>query len=62
MLMKVRNTQARCDFEDISPGTYALAVIHDENGNGKLDTNWVGIPTEGYGFSGLPQNLYARLC
>jgi uncharacterized protein (DUF2141 family) len=51
MLIKVRNTQARCDFEDIPPGMYALAVIHDENGNGKLDTNWLGIPTEGYGFS-----------
>ncbi len=51
MLIKVRNTQARCDFQDIPPGTYALAVIHDENGNGKLDTNWLGIPTEGYGFS-----------
>jgi uncharacterized protein (DUF2141 family) len=51
MLIKVRNTQARCDFEDIPSGTYALVVIHDENGNGKLDTNWLGIPTEGYGFS-----------
>ncbi|HEX5514928.1 MAG TPA: DUF2141 domain-containing protein, partial [Gammaproteobacteria bacterium] len=28
-----------------------LAVIHDENMNGKLDTNWLGIPIEGYGFS-----------
>jgi len=27
------------------------AVVHDENMDGKLDTNWVGIPTEGYGFS-----------
>jgi uncharacterized protein (DUF2141 family) len=51
MVIKVRQTQARCDFEDIPPGTYALAVIHDENSNGKLDTNWLGIPTEGYGFS-----------
>jgi uncharacterized protein (DUF2141 family) len=51
MVMKVRNTKARCDFEDIPPGTYALVVIHDENMNGKLDTNWLGIPTEGYGFS-----------
>ncbi|MBU4408039.1 MAG: DUF2141 domain-containing protein [Proteobacteria bacterium] len=51
MIIKVRNTQARCDFEDIAPGTYALAVIHDENMNGKLDTNFLGIPTEGYGFS-----------
>jgi uncharacterized protein (DUF2141 family) len=51
MVIKIRHTQARCDFEDIPPGTYALAVIHDENSNGKLDTNWLGIPTEGYGFS-----------
>ena len=49
--IKVRHTEARCDFEDIPPGTYALAIIHDENMNGKLDTNWLGIPTEGYGFS-----------
>jgi len=51
MIIKVRHTEARCDFEDIPPGTYALVVIHDENMNGKLDTNWVGIPKEGYGFS-----------
>ena len=51
MIIKVRNTQARCDFEDIAPGKYALAVIHDENMDGKLDTNILGSPTEGYGFS-----------
>ena len=51
MVIKGRNTQARCDFEDTPPGTYALAVIHDENMDGKLDTNWLGVPTEGYGFS-----------
>lgn len=51
MVIKIRKAQARCDFEDIPPGTYAMAVVHDENMNGKLDTNWLGIPTEGYGFS-----------
>jgi uncharacterized protein (DUF2141 family) len=51
MVIKVRETRARCDFEDIPPGTYALAVIHDENVNGKLDVNALGIPKEGYGFS-----------
>jgi uncharacterized protein (DUF2141 family) len=51
MVIKIRKTQARCDFLDIPPGTYALAVIHDENMNGKLDTNWLGVPREGYGFS-----------
>ncbi len=51
MAIKVQDTKARCDFLDIPPGRYALAVIHDENVNGKLDTNWLGIPKEGYGFS-----------
>jgi uncharacterized protein (DUF2141 family) len=51
MVIKVRQTQARCDFEDIPPGRYALAVFHDENRNGTLDTNCLGLPTEGYGFS-----------
>jgi uncharacterized protein (DUF2141 family) len=51
MVLKIRKTQARSDFEDIPPGTYAIGVIHDENMNGKLETNWLGIPTEGYSFS-----------
>jgi uncharacterized protein (DUF2141 family) len=49
--MKVPNTEARCDFENIPAGTYALVILHDENMNGKLDTNWLGVPREGYGFS-----------
>lgn len=51
MVIKIRKDQARCDFEDIPPGTYAMVVIHDENMNGMLDTNFLGVPTEGYGFS-----------
>jgi uncharacterized protein (DUF2141 family) len=58
MVIKVRQTQARCDFADIPPGRYALAVIHDENMNGKLDTNALGIPTEGYGFSNDVTGLF----
>jgi len=51
IMTKVQDTQARCDFVDTPPGTYALVVIHDENMDGKLGTNWMGVPTEGYGFS-----------
>ncbi len=40
-------------FEGLPTGTYALALIHDENGNGKLDT-MMGIPREGFGFSNNP--------
>lgn len=40
-VITIRNTAARCDFE-APGGTYALAVSHDENSNGKLDTNLEG--------------------
>ena len=32
-------------------GEYAVKVYHDEDGDGELDTNFLGIPTEYYGFS-----------
>lgn len=40
-----------CKFGSVAPGTYAVALFHDENDNGKLDTNFVGIPREGVGVS-----------
>ena len=41
-------------FTDLAPGKYAVRLMHDENDNGKLDSNVVGMPTEGYGFSNNP--------
>jgi uncharacterized protein (DUF2141 family) len=40
-----------CTFPNVEPGTYAVAVVHDENSNGRLDKNFVGVPSEGYGVS-----------
>ena len=39
------------DVSELAPGTYAVSCFHDVNGNGKLDTNLLGIPSEPYGFS-----------
>jgi uncharacterized protein (DUF2141 family) len=36
---------------EVPPGTYALAGFHDENRNGEFDTDFLGIPREGYAFS-----------
>lgn len=47
----IRNRHAVCEFSGVAPGTYAISVFHDENSNGKLDTNFVGIPREGVGAS-----------
>ena len=38
-------------FKELPKGVYAIAVIHDKNKNAKLDKNFFGVPTEGYGFS-----------
>jgi uncharacterized protein (DUF2141 family) len=40
-------------FDDVKPGTYAAALMHDENGNGKMDMA-IMIPKEGFGFSRNP--------
>ncbi|MGV7207718.1 DUF2141 domain-containing protein [Oxalobacteraceae bacterium A2-2] len=37
--------------KDLAPGDYALVVLHDANGNGKMDANMMGMPVEDYGFS-----------
>jgi uncharacterized protein (DUF2141 family) len=49
--MKVPDRSAHCDFTELPPGRYALVVLHDENMNGRIDYNWLGMPREGYGFS-----------
>jgi uncharacterized protein (DUF2141 family) len=41
----------RIVLPNVPPGVYGIAVFHDENGNGKHDTNFLGLPLEGYGFS-----------
>lgn len=40
-----------CSFKDLPPGQYAVAVIHDEDQDGILETNFLGMPQEGYGAS-----------
>ena len=41
---------ANIHFADLAPGIYAIALVHDENANGKMDLA-IMIPREGYGFS-----------
>jgi uncharacterized protein (DUF2141 family) len=41
----------RLTFANLAPGEYAVAVYQDLNGNGRLDANMFGVPSEPYGFS-----------
>ncbi|MFZ5971098.1 MAG: DUF2141 domain-containing protein [Bacteroidota bacterium] len=50
-VVKAATGELRVVFENIPAGTYAISIIHDENENGELDSNFFGIPKEGFGFS-----------
>ncbi len=43
--------QVEAFFEGLPEGQYSVSVIHDENSNGELDKNLIGVPKEGFGFS-----------
>jgi uncharacterized protein (DUF2141 family) len=49
-IVKAKGNQVTVVFENLKAGEYAVSVIHDENENGELDTNMVGIPKEGFAF------------
>lgn len=46
-----KGTAVEVKFDHLPDGDYAVSAIHDLNGNGGLDTNAIGMPTEPYGFS-----------
>ncbi len=49
--VRVLEQQAEHLFRDLPFGDYAVKVFHDENGNGQLDLNPMGVPLERFGFS-----------
>jgi uncharacterized protein (DUF2141 family) len=50
-IVKITGKTMKVGFENVAAGIYAISVIHDENENEKLDTGFMGIPKEGFGFS-----------
>lgn len=51
--------RAYCDFINIPAGRYAAIVVHDENLNGKMDKNIVGVPIEGYAASNNVRSTFS---
>ena len=56
--LRARAGSQSVTFGNVPAGRYAVVVIHDENDNGLLDENVLGVPSEGYGFS---NNAYGFL-
>jgi len=55
-----KTSSAKAVFEKIPQGIYAVYMFHDENMNGKMDTNFMGMPTEGCGMSNNPKKRMGR--
>jgi uncharacterized protein (DUF2141 family) len=49
--LSIINKTAVFDFTGLPTGNYAIAILHDENDDMKMNTNFLGLPKEGYGFS-----------
>lgn len=46
------------EFDSLASGIYAVSIFQDENENGKLDSNFIGIPTEPYAFSNDAKGMF----
>ena len=55
LICERKNFEAKsCQFEKLEKGTYSLAIFWDQDGDKELDTNFVGYPSEDFGFSQNP--------
>ena len=50
-VLPIVNKQVTVVIDSLEYGEYAVRVFHDENENEIVDTNFLGIPTEDYGYS-----------
>ena len=53
----ITGSTVKVTFPNVAPGSYAVSVQHDEDGDGKLKTNFIGMPKEGVGVSNNPGGI-----
>jgi uncharacterized protein (DUF2141 family) len=58
-LAVIHGKTALCIFSELPKGVYGISAFHDENKNGKLDTNLIGYPTEEYCASRNARNTFS---
>ena len=58
VMVAAKTGEVRVVFENIPAGIYAISIMHDENENGELDKNLMGMPTEGFGFSNDAMGMF----
>ncbi len=56
--LSINSSSVSISFTGLPSGNYAIAILHDENGDRKMNTNFLGLPKEGYGFSNNVMGLF----
>lgn len=51
LVFPIKNDTVVVEIDSLNYGWYAIKVLHDENRNTELDTNFLGIPAENFGYS-----------
>jgi|TARA_B110000305_G_scaffold95704_2_gene107789 uncharacterized protein (DUF2141 family) len=59
VVLDLDSKEIKYTFKNLRHKSYAAAVYHDVNGNGVLDKNLLGMPTEPYGFSNNARNRFS---
>jgi len=59
-LIPIQGKRANCRFKNLSPGIYAVSVLHDENRNNRMDKTFWGFPKEGFGVSRNPKIRFSK--
>lgn len=54
----ILNGKSTLILKDVAYGEYSITVVHDENNNGVLDTNFLGMPKEGVGVSNNAKGFF----
>jgi len=57
--VRINKTTALCVFKEIPAGSYGISAFHDEDSNGKLNTNLIGYPIEEYCSSNNARNTFS---
>ena len=57
-VIKIQNKKIQHIFPAVPYGEYAIKLFHDEDGDDEIDTNFLGIPTESYGFSNNAKGFF----
>jgi uncharacterized protein (DUF2141 family) len=57
-IVDINSSTLKVIFKNVPKGFYAISLFHDKNGNGELDKNLFGVPTEGYGFSNNIRHMF----